>query len=134
MTNDSFARELERENHALREAGGLMRAWIGNNEKAITERWDEAKNQTANRVPSCTLLGWIDCREHLPEMGEAVFLLEPTYGPMIGSRGWAEDGWLWGTSSGAVWHNGQRWDCDCHQDADYQPTYWHALPALPNVV
>ena len=26
MTNDSFARELERENHALREAGGLMRA------------------------------------------------------------------------------------------------------------
>ena len=40
MTNDSFARELERENHALREAGGLMRAWIGNNEKAITERWD----------------------------------------------------------------------------------------------
>jgi len=37
-----FARELERENRALREAGGLMRAWIGNNERAITERWDSA--------------------------------------------------------------------------------------------
>lgn len=31
---------LQMENHALREAGGLMRAWIGNNEKTITERWD----------------------------------------------------------------------------------------------
>jgi len=33
---------LQVENHALREAGGLMRAWIGNNETAITERWDSA--------------------------------------------------------------------------------------------
>jgi hypothetical protein len=87
---------------------------------------------TSGGVGSGALFGWIDCRTRLPEIGEAVFLIDPAYGPMIGARGWAEDGWLWGTSSGAVWHNGQRWDCDCHQDADYQPTHWHALPALPN--
>jgi hypothetical protein len=37
---EELRQKLERENHALREAGGLMRAWIGNNEKTITERWD----------------------------------------------------------------------------------------------
>jgi hypothetical protein len=37
-----FAFKLERENIRLREAGGLMRAWIGNDEKTITERWDAA--------------------------------------------------------------------------------------------
>jgi hypothetical protein len=43
-----FARELERENHALREAGGLMRAWIGNDDKTITERWDSVLANNAD--------------------------------------------------------------------------------------
>lgn len=94
---------------------------------------DDADRINALERENARMLGWIAVSDRLPEMGEAVFLIDPNYGKFVGSRGWGEDGWLWGTSSGAVWHNGQRWDCDCHQDADYQPTLWHALPALPNV-
>jgi len=36
------ARTLEREITRLRDAGDLMRKWIGNDEKIITERWDAA--------------------------------------------------------------------------------------------
>ena len=35
------ANDLIAENHALREAGGLMRDFIGRDARVITERWDE---------------------------------------------------------------------------------------------
>jgi len=36
--------KIGRDNARLREAGGLMRAWIGDNEGHITERWDILSN------------------------------------------------------------------------------------------
>ena len=52
-TDELVARclRLQVENHALREAGGLMREWIGNNEKTITERWDAVLPNTGSLPP-----------------------------------------------------------------------------------
>lgn len=47
----ALGREMEKEIALLKDHGGLMRKWIGDNEKIITKRWDACVSNTALSGP-----------------------------------------------------------------------------------